>query len=261
MESDNDKFVVPLADGAQVEAVYYGSGTLCLSSQVGCAVGCPFCASGADGFRRNLDAAEMLAQLAVARSRGHHPARLTVSGVGEPLHNLAAEAAYVAAACRQGLPVSLTTTGAPLTRLADALMLEHNGLMFSVHAGRSETHRRLVPAGPPFEAFWLALGSLWPRLSRRRRRLVGINYLLLEGANDGEEELAAFLERLRPFPEVTVHLLTCNPVAGSPFHGAGAAIVDAWHGRLVAAGVHARRANRWRRRLEGGCGTLVARSR
>jgi len=254
----NRKFLVPLTDGLAVEAVWYGSGTLCVSSQVGCAVGCPFCASGRGGLRRNLSGGELLLQVEAARRLGAAPLRVTVSGVGEPLHNPAAVVAFIEACRRQRLPVSLTTTGAPLSLLRDFLSLPHNGLMLSVHAGTAATHRRLVPRGPGLEALWSLLAQALPALPRRRRRKVGINYLLLQGQNDSLDELSALAERLVPLPELTLHLLTCNPVAGSSYASPAPAQIDAVHELLSAKGLNVRRPNRWRVSAEGGCGTLLA---
>lgn len=256
--SENKKILVPLSDGLAVEAVYYGSGTLCVSSQVGCAVGCPFCASGARGLYRNLSPEELDRQLVIARQNGAEPRRVTVSGIGEPLHNPAAVAAFIDRCRSRGLPVSLTTTGAPVATLSRFLRLPHNGLMISLHAGTATVHRRLVLHGADFEALWALLGEELPRLSRRRRRKVGINYLLLAGINDAAGELLALAERLRPFPELTLHLLTCNPVPGSSFASPPPSSVDAAHRLLADSGVNVRRPNRWRIQAEGGCGTLAA---
>ncbi len=255
--ADNSKFAVPLADGLAVEAVYYGSGTLCLSTQVGCAMGCPFCASGAGGLQRNLRLDELHAQLAAARERAFRPARLTLSGIGEPLANPEVVARFLLERRKAGLPVSLTTTGQPLARLASFLNLPHNGLMLSLHAGSPATHRRLIPRGPDFEALWRLLAAAWPRLSRRQRRRLGINYLLLAGVNDRPAELAELARRLQRFPELTLHLLTANRVAGSPFTSPPPPALDEVFRFLAARHRHVRRANRWRQRQEGGCGTLV----
>lgn len=254
----NQLFAVPLADGLAVETVYYPTGTLCLSTQVGCALGCPFCASGARGLARNLTAEELWLQVAAARARGWRPGRVTLSGIGEPLHNLAAVTAFLAAAQAEGLAVSVTTTGQPLAALERLLALPHNGVMLSLHAGTAATHTRLVPRGPAFEEVWAALAVAWPRLSRARRRKLGINYLLLAGVNDGDEEVSALAARLVFHPELTVHLLTPNPVPGSPFQAPPAERVQELWSLLRARGIHARRANPWRRQPRGGCGTLVA---
>ncbi len=258
-ETPNQRFTVRIGDGLQVEAVWYASGTLCLSSQAGCALGCPFCASGRGGLRRNLTPAELEQQVARARKLGLAPKRLTLSGIGEPLHNLVAVRSFIETCRARQLPVSLTTTGAPLSGLRQALRLPHNGLMLSLHAGSSATHRRLVPRGPDYDALWELLDTELPRLSRRARRRVGINYLLLAGENDSPEELDRLAERLVSHPELTLHLLVCNPVPGSSFRSPPPASIDAVHARLRAAGIQVRRANRWRRQQEGGCGTLVLR--
>ena len=244
---DNQRFLVPLSDGLQVEAVYYGSGTLCLSSQAGCAVGCPFCASGAKGLLRNLTLEELEKQLAWARFQGIKPRALTLSGIGEPLHNAAVTRDFLLSNQTKGLPVSLTTIGAPLHQLEEFLLLPHNGLMLSLHAGLAATHRRLIPKGPEIAELFALLQSVWPRLSRRRRRKIGINYLLLHGVNDSQEELSALQAQLRPFPELTLHLLSCNPVPGSSYSSPAAAGQDHWYQALVDAGVHVRRPNRWQK--------------
>lgn len=256
---DNQRFLVPLSDGLQVEAVYYGSGTLCLSCQAGCAVGCPFCASGAKGLLRNLTLAELEHQLAWARHHGVIPRALTLSGVGEPLHNAAVARDFLLTNQAAGLPVSLTTIGVPLPRLEEFLLLPHNGLMLSLHAGLAATHKRVIPQGPEFADLLALLKAVWPRLSRRRQRKIGINYLLLQGVNDSQEELCALQQQLRPFPELTLHLLSCNPVPGSDYASPTAAWQEHWYQSLLAGGLHVRRPNRWRRQSLGGCGTLVAR--
>jgi 23S rRNA (adenine2503-C2)-methyltransferase len=255
----NQKILVPLADGLAVEAVWYGSGTLCISSQAGCAIGCPFCASGFSGWRRNLSTEELFLQLATARERGVEPQRVTVSGVGEPLHNPDAVADFIVRCRQQGMSVSLTTTGSPLPVLRQFLLLPHNGLMLSLHAGSAATHRRLIPHGPDLDNLWALLEGVLPTLSRRRRRKIGINYLLLAGHNDSAVEVHALAERLQRLPEITIHLLTCNPVEGSTFTSPPSGVVDAAHALLAARGLNVRRPNRWRTLAEGGCGTLLTR--
>ena len=113
----------------------------CASSQVGCAVRCPFCASGANGLGRSLTLAEMIEQVEAVQALGHTLARVTVSGVGEPLHNHHVVQEFVRACHARGLAPSLTTSGGPLPRLREWLHAPHNGLTISIHAG-SETDAR-----------------------------------------------------------------------------------------------------------------------
>jgi 23S rRNA (adenine2503-C2)-methyltransferase len=252
----NEVFGVPLADGLTVEAVYYGSGTLCISTQAGCAVGCAFCASGSLGLKRNLTLQELHFQVEEAHRRGFRPVRVTLSGIGDPLHNADATFAFIESCSGRNLPVSLTTTGRPLATLEKFLRAPHNGLMISLHASSPRIHRLLIPHGPSFQGLWRLLAEVLPGLSRRRRRKIGINYLLLEGINDSPEELSRLVRCLRPFPELTLHLLTCNPVPGHSFHSPPASEVEATCEFFRRQGVNVRRPNPWRRRPEGGCGTL-----
>jgi len=254
----NHKFAVPLADGLAVEAVWYPSGTLCLSTQAGCALRCRFCASGAAGLHRNLGLDELWQQVEQARRHGHTIARLTLSGIGEPLHNLDTVSAFVHACHAQSLPVSLTTTGSPPQHLAELLALPHNGVMLSLHAGSADCHRRLLPHAADLDMLWPTFCTIMESMSRRARRRLGINYLLLDGINDSAEEIAALTRRLQPWPELTLHLLTLNPVPGSPWISPLPEVFDTLHRQLSETGLNVRRANRWRQQLEGGCGTLVA---
>ncbi len=251
---DNLRLLVPLDDGLAVESVYYGSGTLCLSTQAGCAVGCPFCASGARGLRRNLTLAELERQVTLAEARGLNPLRLTLSGIGEPLQNFSVVRAFLDGSPR---PVSLTTTGGPLKHLAEVFTLPHNGLMLSLHAGTPDLHRHLIPGAPNLIDLVALVSRSLAGLSRRRRRRFGVNYLLLSGVNDGAEELDRLLAVLKAWPEATLHLLACNPVPGSPFASPPPAGIDAVYLYLAGRHPQVRRPNPWRQRAEGGCGTLV----
>ncbi len=254
----NRRFVVALADGARVETVLYRGDTLCVSSQVGCAVGCPFCASGHNGFGRNLRFEELVGQVEAVRSRGHAPVRLTVSGIGEPLHNLPAVAALIDW-CRAGrIGPSLTTSGGPLGRLAAALHLHHNGLTVSVHAGTEATRARLVPRGPALAPLFACLGDELSALARSRRRKVALAYLLLAGENDGDAEVDAFVARARPLG-LAVHLYAHNAVPTSPLRGVDRRRYEEVYARMNGAGLSVRMSSSARLEANGGCGTLVAR--
>jgi 23S rRNA (adenine2503-C2)-methyltransferase len=265
-EGGNRRFVVRLADGAEVESVLYRGDTLCVSSQVGCGVRCPFCASGAHGVARNLSVDELHAQHTLVASRlaaeGCAPiVRLTVSGSGEPLHNDDAVRAFVGA-CHPRTPVSVTTSGAPLARLAWWIAPPsdgpfHNGLTISVHAGTETTRARLVPKGPALEPLFALLAREVPRASGRRRKKLALAYLCLEGVNDGDDEIDAFVSRARPLG-LTVHLYAHNAVPTSPLRGVTRARYEAIYARMRAAGLAVRMSAQARLEANGGCGTLVA---
>jgi 23S rRNA (adenine2503-C2)-methyltransferase len=253
----NRRFVVRLADGASVEAVLYRGDTLCVSTQVGCAVGCPFCASGAGGLVRPLRFEELMAQVEAVRALAPELARFTLSGVGEPLHCPDAER-LVRWARSAGLRASLTTSGGPLQRLADWLLdVPHNGLTLSVHAGTEPTRARLVPKGPPLGALFGQLGQVVPRLSARRRKKLALAYLMIEGENDRDDELDAFAARALPLG-AAVHLYAYNPVPTSDARPVSRARYEAAYARLTSLGLRVRMSSKARLEANGGCGTLVA---
>ncbi len=253
----NLKFVVTLNDGLQVESVWYPGETLCLSSQAGCAIGCPFCASGQLGLRRNLTPEELEIQLQTCYRQGIVPQRLTISGIGEPLHNLDNLSRFIHNCRDRNLPVSITTTGSPLQRLTELIRLPHNGIMFSLHSAVDSTYAQLIPNGPGTTALRTELEDIWPQLSRRLKRRIGFNYLVLSEINDSDQDIQQLIEWITPFYDATLHLLYCNPVKGSAYRSPATVRIDEIHKQLCNNGINVRRANRWRQQSQGGCGTLV----
>lgn len=255
----NLKYPIALNDGLVIEAVYYGTGTLCISSQAGCALACPFCASGSQGLKRQLTTAEMHLQLQQFRQSGHEPRRLTISGIGEPLQNWENVCRFIIDCQRQGLGVSVTTTGVSIQYLEGLINLATNGVMISLHSVNEEVHKRLIPKGPDFQRLCAEIDRIYDLISRRKRRKLGINYLLFSGVNDREEDLMAMEKIMRHWPDITLHLLSYNPVDRVHFHTSQDKI-DLWHNYLQEKGISVRRPNRWRSCADGGCGTLFLRN-
>lgn len=253
----NQRWIVALADGSRVECVLYRGDTLCVSSQVGCAVGCPFCASGARGLTRPLALAELVGQLEAVRALGHDLRRVTVSGVGEPLHNHANVAAFLDYCRAQRVLMSLTSSGGPLARLEQWLHAPHNGLTLSVHAGTEVTRARMVPHGPSLGALFELLEREVPRMTQRRRRKTALAYLACDGVNDSAQELAAFAERACAL-RLPVHLYAYNEVFNSSFRRLPRARYEALHRQLTAAGLTVRMSSQARLEENGGCGRLLA---
>lgn len=256
----NRRFVVRLGDGAAVEAVLYRDDSLCVSCQVGCAVGCPFCASGADGLDRALSLEEMTGQVegveAHIAASGGVVRRVTVSGVGEPLHNRAVPALLDWCRVRR-TPASLTTSGGPIDRLREMMHALHNGLTVSVHAGTEETRKRAVPNGPALEPLFEAIAHELPSLTRTRQRKLALAYLVIDGLNDDDREIDAFVHRARPLG-VTTHLYAYNPVPTSAHRSVPRARYEAIYQRMTDAGLRVRMSSQARLDDNGGCGTLVA---
>ncbi len=249
----NRRFVLRLADGALIESVLYRGDTLCVSSQVGCAVRCPFCASGANGLGRSLRLEEMIAQVeAVDAVRG-----VTLSGIGEPLHNAEVCAQFFDWARARGLRVTLTTSGGPLPRLREWMARPHHGLTISIHAGTEDTRARAVPHGPDLGSLFAVLAEELPRLTRTRRKRTALAYLLVAGLNDSDHELDAFVARALPLG-LFVHLYGYNEVETNALRAVPRARYEAIYARMAAAGLTVRMSARARLEANGGCGTLVA---
>lgn len=255
--ASNLRYGVLLRDGARVECVLYRGDTLCVSTQVGCAVRCPFCASGARGLGRSLELAELIGQLDAVLALGHRVERITLSGVGEPLHNWRAALELIRICRARRIAPSLTTSGGPIARLDEALAAPHNGLTLSVHAGTETTRARLVPHAPSLAELYALLHARLPDLTRSRRRKTALAYLAIAGDNDTEAEVEAFIERSRPLG-VPIHLYAYNPVPTSAHAAVAADRYRAIYARMREAGLVVRMSSQARLEVNGGCGTLVA---
>lgn len=218
------KSLLRLADGELVESVvmlYHpredsrGRATVCISTQAGCAMGCVFCATGQAGFRRNLTAGEIVAQVVVAARQlagdGRRLTNAVFMGMGEPLANYAATLAAVRA-LNQGFGmaarnITLSTIGLVpgIRRLAgEGLQV---GLAVSLHAPDDLLRRRLIPtAGLPIEAILEACREYSGRTGRR----VTFEYVLLAGINDAPGQAEALAARLRGLL-CHVNLIPVNP--------------------------------------------------
>jgi len=215
-----DKHLLRLADGETVECVRLpGSGapSACLSTQVGCAMACRFCASGLDGLRRNLRAHELLEQL--AHLRRHGPVRrLVLMGAGEPTGNLRALARVLpvlrdeAGIGPRAILVSTVGPPAAIRRLAG---LGHKlTLALSLHAVDRELRGELIPtqAGVEPEKL-LEAADAWVAATGRSYQ---VEYVLLGGVNDSRADARALARALRG-RRAHVSLLAWNPVPDLPF--------------------------------------------
>ncbi|MGE4317865.1 MAG: radical SAM protein [Deferribacterales bacterium] len=242
---------VTLSDGLIVETVWYPYGTLCISSQAGCRIGCPFCASGRKGLVRSLTCEEMMVQAKTAEAK-----RITISGIGEPLDNFIAVKEFIE---RSELPAAVTTTACSFL-VKDLLMLNHNGVMISVHAGTETAHKKLIPNTRPLKDIYDDIAQVWDTMSVRSRKKLGFNYLLVEGVNDSYAEIDAHIENMGRFPQASTHLLILNHVDKSPYKSPPREKYDEIYEYMRSKGLNVRRANQWRRKDLGGCGTLWLKS-
>ncbi len=200
-----------------------GRTALCVSSQVGCAARCAFCATGHMGVAHHLTAAEILDQVVHAnrllRPEGRSVRNVVFMGMGEPLHN--EDAVYAAAEALQspsgfGLApgrVLISTVGVPEAMVRCARRLPLAGLALSLHSARQEQREKIIPLARrhPLDRLRDAMREV---TSLQRRKLM-IEYLLLDGVNDTAEDLAALSAYLRGLP-VHINLIPYNPIDDAP---------------------------------------------
>ncbi|SHK27419.1 radical SAM protein [Thermocrinis minervae] len=250
----NRVFVYQLEDGYRVESVFYRGDTLCVSTQVGCAVGCPFCLSGKDGLLRNLSSREIYLQYALLKD-ALPIRRIAIAGIGEPLMNIrnVVEAFWMFK--KEGLKVSFYTSGHPVRHLPYVLTLPHSGLTVSLHAVRDEVRRRLLPHAGSLSELLKALRDSLSSVSKKKRKKVSLGYLLLKGVNDSEEDLTE-LARLAKSLDVSVTLLYYNNTV-SAFEETGQEEYERAFLLLRSMGVRVTLSTRFRKDPLGGCGTLV----
>lgn len=234
--------------------------TLCVSTQVGCPVACPFCASGRAGLVRNLEAHEIVEQYVRGRALGLL-SRSVVMGIGEPLLNYPnLSTALDVVHDEMGLgsrKVTVSTVGFPdrLRRIAPTK--PRFQLAISLHTADQAQRDRLVPAmaGVPIDDV-LAAGDDW---FEKTGREITYEYVLLANENDSYEHAEHLAERLLG-RRCTVNLIPFNPVDDSGFGRPTVEAVDTFHATLVELGVVA--TVRWSRGLENdaACGQLRIRS-
>ncbi|MGQ9630234.1 MAG: radical SAM protein [bacterium] len=254
-DSNNTLFVVETEDRHTIEAVLYRGTTLCVSTQVGCAIRCKFCASGRRGLIRNLSLNEMWDQVNLVQEEGFTVARVSLAGIGEPLHNFDVVREFIAELWRGGIKPTITTTGANLKNLSELLRLHTNGLTVSLHSGSNETRRRIMDLNNLDEMIDV-LEEGTRCFSRARLKRLQLGYLILRGVNDGDEEIeriAQLSKRLR----ARVYMMYYNPVDGSPFEPPTNEEYEAIFRKFAAQGIRPNLSTRFRVSGVGGCGTLV----
>ena len=260
------KLLLSFPDERTVETVWIPSrkpatgATLCVSTQVGCPVRCPFCASGKEGLVRNLEAHEIVEQYLFGRALGAL-ARSVVMGIGEPLlnlENLSLALDFVRSEIGLGArKITVSTVGFP-ERLARAAARDpHFQLAISLHSPDDEQRWELVPAmrGVPV-ADVLAAGDRWFEETGRE---ITYEYVLLGGTNDSPAHAARLAERLRG-RRASVNLIPYNPIDEAGYGRPSAASAARFQGILQEAGVVA--TVRWSRGLENdaACGQLRIRA-
>ncbi len=264
------KWLFESGAGQAVESVFIPErerGTLCISSQVGCALDCAFCATGAQGFNRNLSCGEIIGQ--VAHANRHLPLRpngepavtnVVFMGMGEPLANyrnllpavdlLISDYAY--GLSRRRITVSTSGLVPQIEKLGDDCNVS---LAVSLHAPNNALRDRLVPINRihPIEEL---LEACWRYAAKRANRFITFEYVMLRGVNDDlacADELVALL---RKHP-AKVNLIPFNPFEGNDFRRSAAATIRHFQSRLRDQGLIATTRKTRGEDIDAACGQLA----
>lgn len=265
-DDGTEKLLLEWADGHRIECVLLRQGplrrTICISTQVGCAMGCVFCASGLEGVARNLTRGEIVEQMLQLNRLLDPEERLShivVMGMGEPLANLDAllpalgEASDPAGLGISARRITISTVGLPaaINRLAEARIPYH--LAVSLHAPNDELRNRLVKvnANIGLDAILNAADHYFAQTGRR----LTFEYVLLADENDSVANARELAARLRG-REALVNVIPYNPVAGLPYGTPLDAVVDRFVATLEAGGVRVQVRRRKGDKINAACGQL-----
>jgi 23S rRNA (adenine2503-C2)-methyltransferase len=255
----SERLLVALHDGQTVESVLLPRGGLCVSTQVGCAVGCRFCMTGTEGLIRQVGGAEIVAQVALARSL-RAVNKVVFMGMGEPSHNLQAVLEAIELLGTAGgighKNLVFSTVGderafaaLPQGRVKPALAL-------SLHSTKADLREHLLPRAPRIAP--AALVQAADDYAHASGYPVQVQWTLLAGVNDGDDEVAGIVALLKG-RRMMMNLILYNAVDGLPFQRPAMERAAEMARALNRAGVLTRLRHSAGQDVEGGCGQLRAR--
>ena len=263
-EDGTRKILLRMPDGKEIESVLIpasGRLTQCVSTQVGCAIGCKFCLTATAGLTRNLSTAEIMSQVFTARHlMGEPVTNLVLMGMGEPLHNYDAVADFVRMVTDpKGMAfsprrVTLSTAGlvpAIYRMIDDELPCS---LAVSLNATSDEVRSRIMPINQKYPMAKL-LDAMRAYVDKNGRKRILIEYILLGGINDSLED-AKRLAKLLDGMATTINLLPFNPFLGSEWQRPSRQYVEAFRAELKHAGFIAVVRESRGRDISAACGQL-----
>ena len=246
------KWLIRMAPGIEVETVYIPSvgrvGALCVSSQVGCTLNCTFCHTGTQALVRNLTAAEIVAQVQIAKDdldewpsdkEDRLLSNIVFMGMGEPLYNLPQVADAIAIiADNEGIGISrrrITVSTSGVVPQLEALGNTTQAMLaISLHATNDALRDVLVPLNKKYPLDQLMAGiRAYPGLSNARR--VTFEYVMLKGVNDSPAEARELVKLLKGIP-AKVNLIPFNPWPGTDYQCSDWATIEAFGAILNKAG-------------------------
>ncbi len=264
------KFTARLADGGIVESVLvpmFNHTTVCVSSQVGCRMGCLFCETGRMGFSRNLAVHEIVGQVLLAKWHFNAPVRnIVFMGMGEPMDNYDAviQAIHVLADQR-GINISpkrvtLSTVGllTPLKRYLEN-PIEGLKLSISLNAVDDQLRSRLMPINQHHSLDDLC--RLLKTVPHKAKEGLMFGYVLFSGINDSKSQALELARFAHQFPNVRVNLIPYNPIRDTPFSAASPERVEQFRQWLIAEKVFVRKRVSKGADIMAACGQLGARYR
>jgi 23S rRNA (adenine2503-C2)-methyltransferase len=266
------KWLLGADAGQAFEMVYIPEtdrGTLCISSQVGCALDCSFCATAQQGFNRNLSTAEIVGQVWLAnRELGFKPGgeriitNVVLMGMGEPLanyrnvvpalHILLDDLGFDLSRRR----VTLSTSGL-VPQIYKLAQQSNVALAVSLHAPDDALRTQLVPINRLHPIAEL-LDACWHYIDERNGRSVTFEYVMLEGINDSPRQARALAALLVGHP-AKVNLIPFNPFPGIPYRRSSEPVIARFRDELLRAGVHATVRRTRGEDIDAACGQLVGR--
>ena len=257
------KYLFELADGNCIETVlmrYNYGNTVCVSTQVGCRMGCRFCASTQGGRVRNLEAGEIAAEIyGVMRDTGERVSHVVLMGIGEPLDNFDNVMDFLeSVSCADGIKIgmrnfSLSTCG--LVPMIDKLAEKKLQLTLSVslHAPENTMRSSMMPVNNAYPVEQLIAACR--RYQQTTGRRISFEYSMVRGVNDSDQT-AAMLAKLIRGMGAHVNLIPINPVDGSPYSASDDANVRRFQQRLMDLGVNATVRRRLGQDISAACGQL-----
>jgi 23S rRNA (adenine2503-C2)-methyltransferase len=259
-EDGSVRLLLELADSQTIESVLLPRGGLCVSTQVGCAVGCRFCMTGQGGLQRQLDSTEIVAQVALARAL--RPVKKVVfMGMGEPAHNMdnvleAIELLGTAGGIgHKNLVFSTVGDRRVFERLPQGKVKP--ALALSLHTTKAELRAQLMPNAPRIDPAELV--ELADAYCRATGYPIQYQWTLIEGVNDGDDELEGIV-RLLSGKYAVMNLIPYNNIDGADFRRPSMDRAAAMSKHLYRHGILAKLRQSAGQDIAGACGQLRARS-
>ena len=258
--NDGSRLLLALADGQMVESVLLPRDGLCVSTQVGCAVGCRFCMTGKSGLIRQVSSMEILAQFVLAR-RQRVVKKVVFMGMGEPAHNLdnVLEAIDLLGTDGNIGHKNLVFSTVGDRRVFDALPQQRvkPALALSLHTTKADLRRHLLPRAPHITPEELV--ELGEKYARDTGYPVQYQWTLLKGINDGDDELDA-IPRLLKGKFGVLNVIPFNSLEGDDYQRPDTERIREIVRILHRSGVLTKIRNSAGQDVEGGCGQLRARA-